>query len=59
MGFVKIHHRCPLPWIEGHGDIWQCDICGRYWKSIAPGNPAYNEWGRAYFVGRKELNRRD
>lgn len=27
-------HACPYPDVSSHGegDIWQCDICGRYWR---------------------------
>jgi hypothetical protein len=52
MGYLKFQHRCRLPWIEGHGDIWECEVCHRVWRSNAPGNPAYNTWRRLGWLGR-------
>ena len=49
MGYVRVKHRCPLPTVLGHGDLWDCDECGRRWRSVAPGNPAYAGWRRVWF----------
>jgi hypothetical protein len=46
--YVEKQHRCPLPYIEGNGDLWRCGECGDTWRSFAPGNPAYNRWLRAH-----------
>jgi hypothetical protein len=37
MSYLKVRHRCPLPLINGQGDIWQCDECGKIWRSIYAG----------------------
>jgi ribosomal protein L37AE/L43A len=54
MPYIKIKHkhRCPLPAVEDNGDIWECDECGRQWKSYAPGNPRYNAWHRVLWKRR-------
>jgi hypothetical protein len=52
MGYINKRHRCPLPYIEGNGDIWRCDDCGELWRSYAPGNPEYNGWRRLTWLTR-------
>jgi len=52
MSYVRVKHRCALPWVKGAGDIWQCDECGHYWRSVAPGNPDYAGWRRLGWLGR-------
>lgn len=39
-------HRCGLPSWARHGEIVECDHCGRRWKYVEPGNPAFNGWRR-------------
>lgn len=52
MGYVHQEHRCFLPPVAGQGDIWVCEECGKYWRSYAPGNPAYNAWKPIGPIGR-------
>lgn len=52
MAYRVQQHRCALPYVQGHGDIWECDECGRLWRSYAPGNPTYNSWRRLGWLGR-------
>lgn len=52
MGYMRVKHRCPLPFIRGHGDIWQCDECSKVYRSHAPGNPNYECWRRLGWLGR-------
>ena len=53
MTYLIQKHACGLPTIEVHGDIWKCDICGRVWRAIAPGNPEYNTWRCLGPIGRR------
>jgi hypothetical protein len=42
-------HRCRLgdPWAR-HGQVVACDDCGKWWRAVEPGNPAYANWRRAW-----------
>lgn len=53
MRTLRDPHRCPLPGVYGrHGVIVQCE-CGQAWRSVAPGNPAYEKWRRVSKLGLK------
>ena len=52
MGYIEKQHRCQWPYIEGNGDLWECDECKVLWRSYAPVNPAYNGWRRAGWITR-------
>lgn len=38
-------HRCALDQPDERGIVVRCD-CGRLWRSVYPGNPAYAGWRR-------------
>lgn len=39
-------HRCALSYPDRAGILVRCDGCGRLWRSVCPGNPAYAGWRR-------------
>ena len=41
---VREGHECPLPGLGVRGDVVRCSTCGRRWKFVKPGNPAYAGW---------------
>jgi hypothetical protein len=50
--YLHLTHRCNLPYVLGHGDIWICDECDTCYRSVAPGNPDYAGWRKLGPIGR-------
>ena len=54
MGYIRIKHRCYPPWVNGDGDIWECDECRRQWKSIAYVDGVGGYWSKTLWRRKKK-----
>ncbi len=50
--FIKSPHSCIRMLLQVeflvHGTIVECGECGKWWRTIVPGNPDYAWWKRAW-----------
>jgi hypothetical protein len=55
-----IRHRCDLPqyidrYDHRHGDVYECDGCGRYWRVLIGGS--YHDWALVGWWESRRLRR--